>query len=413
MKKQLIGLFLSACMVMSSATKAETYVVTNAAVFGAAEGSEPVSILLKDGLIEAVGPDVAVPENATVIDAAGRFVTSGLMNSATDLGLIEVNSAKETVDINGSGDNLGAAFDVQYGLNPNSILLDVARTEGLVRAAVMPTTADASGFAGMGVLLHLNAGFNILGTAKAMLVAKVGGVGASNKSRSAVWVNLYSAFEKAGKVEENSDAATKILQAVLAAEMPLVIDANRESDVRQAISFAAKFGIRVIILGGSEAWRVAPELAAAQIPVILNPYDTLPGTFDAMGARAESAAILHQAGVLVSFSVTSIYKSHNAGIGLRVGAGYAAARGLSKSAALDAITVNPAKIWGIDAMYGTLAQGKAADIVIWSGDPLEALTVADKVFIGGKPMEAKSRQMLLRDKYHPSKQHNSYPPAYQ
>jgi len=380
---------------------ADSYMITNACLLSEC-GDERVSILFENDMIKAFGTDIQHPENAVHIEAAGRIITPGFMNSATNLGLLEIYSVKETVDYNGAASKLESAFDVQFGLNANSILLGVARSEGLTRAVVLPSGAE-SVFAGHGALLHLVDGDGILEKPKAMLVVEAGGKSASDKSRSAVWVGLYKAFNEAKRAGEDDSAQVSALKPVVTGEKPLVITANRESDLRQAIRFAKKTNSRLVVLGGAEAWRVADELAAAGIAVVLNPYDVLPGTFDAVGSRAENAAILHDAGVLIAFSVSSIFKSHNAGIALRIGAGYAVSNGLEKQAALDAITINPAKIWGIDDTYGVLEVGKSADIILWSGDPLEPLSVADRVFISGKPLMVKSRQIQLRDKYHPHK----------
>lgn len=389
---------------------ADTTLITNARLAG---DSTKISLLIKEGRIADIGPEVTTSEEVEKIDAKGGIVTPGLMNSSTRLGLIELYSAKETVDYNGLSHDLGATFDVQYGLNSNSVLLDIARTEGLARAVVIPDGADKTHFAGLGLLLHLQQGSEILDKPRAMLVVEAGGTGVDGGSRSAVWVTLRQAFREAKKAKKDLSEATEILQSVLAGSMPLVIKASRESDIRQAIKFGKDFNVRIVIIGGEEAWRLAPALAAQKIAVVLNPYDILPATFDAIGSRGENAAILHKAGVKIGFAVTSIFKSHNAGTAMRISAGFAVSRGLDKQAALDAMTKNPAEIWGIADEYGTLEVGKVADIVIWSGDPLEPLTTAEKVFIAGKLVDVKSRQMQLRDKYHPHRKNITYPPAYQ
>src|SRR5690606_15286873 len=148
---------------------------------------------------------------------------------------------------------------------------------------------------------------------------------------------------------------------------PLAIVAHREADIRQAIALATQRDLRVVVVGGAEAWRVAPELAAAGIAAVLEPLDALPADSDRIGARHDNAARLHRAGVTIAFAASAqgIYTSWNAGPSLRQAAGLAAAYGLPDGAALDAITRAPARIWGLDPRIGTLAAGADADLVLW------------------------------------------------
>ena len=403
-----IATFIGLNLVFLCDVHAGDYLIQNARMFENSQSSPTVNILIKGEKIAAIGANVSGTADTVLIDAAGKFVTPALMNSATELGLIEMHSVKETVDSGGSADGFGAAFDVQYGLNPNSALLGIARSEGLARAVVLPSGADSSHFAGLGALIQLKENSNILDRAQALLAVHTGSTGSSSSSRSAAWVALRQEFEEA-KVDfeefksgtDDLDDDEKILHDVLIKEIPLVIKASRESDIAQAIALSKDYNIRIVIVGGEEAWRLAPELAAAKVAVIIVPYANLPSVYDSLGTRADNAKILHENGVMIGFSVDSIFVSHNAGNAMRVGAGIAAGHGLPKQAALDAMTKNPAKIWGISEAYGTLEKGKTADIVIWSGDPLEALTWPEKVMINGELVTAISRHQALRDKYLP------------
>src|SRR5690606_26693592 len=172
----------------------------------------------------------------------------------------------------------------------------------------------------------------------------------------------------------------------------------------QAIALAERWRLRVVILGGAEAWRVAPELAQAGIPVVLDPLDALPADYDRLGARHDNAALLHAAGVTIAFAASGqgIYTTWNAGPSLRQAAGIAAAHGLPDDAALAAITHAPARIWGLDARIGTLAPGADADLVLWDGDPLEPASAPAAVFVAGRDVALRTRQTLLRDRYLPA-----------
>jgi imidazolonepropionase-like amidohydrolase len=168
---------------------------------------------------------------------------------------------------------------------------------------------------------------------------------------------------------------------------------------------AAEYDLRLVVTGANEAWMVAPQLAAAGVPVVLDPSRNVP-TFESLGITFENAARLHAAGVLVAFAS---FDSHNAR-NLKQQAGIAVAYGMPYEAALRAVTVNPARIWGIAERFGTLEAGKDADVVVWSGDPFEVTTVAEHVFIRGRQMPADTRQRDLFFRYRTL--NGELPPAY-
>lgn len=369
---------------------AQDLIIENARLAYADDDSELVKISVTDGRITDVSPDLTAQDSTRRVDAAGNFVTPALMNSMTQLGLIELFSVNETRDSSGDEHDLGAAFDVQYGLNENSILVDIARQEGLGWAVTLPDGGNGK-FTGLGAILHLRTDGSILHKSHAGLVFRSGEM--TGGSRAAGWTALHDALS-------DGDAEAPVTE-VLAGTVPLIITASRESDIAQAIAIREKYGIRIILIGGEEAWRLAPELAAADIPVVLVPHNHLPSSYDTIGVRADNAALLHEAGVSIAFCADSIFVSHNAGNAMRVGAGIATAYGLDRQAALDAMTRNPARIWGVEAGYGAIQAGKSADLVIWSGDPLEALTQPVAVYIAGEAVTNASRHQLLRETYLP------------
>ena len=175
----------------------------------------------------------------------------------------------------------------------------------------------------------------------------------------------------------------------------MVFKVNRASDILQTIDFAQRHGFKAVIDGGAEAWMVAEELAAADVPVLLDPLVNLPGSFDSLGARLDNAALLYAAGVDIAFSGA---ESHNARKTRQL-AGNAVANGLPWEAGLAALTASPSAIFGVD--NGRLRQGAKADLVLWSGDPLEVTTAADAVIMGGRLDDMTSRQTRLRDRYLP------------
>jgi imidazolonepropionase-like amidohydrolase len=408
---------------------AETIAIVHARAWTMA-GSGPIenaTIVARNDAIVSVAAGASPPADARVIDAAGRIVTPGLMSGATQLGLTEVGAAAETNDQTVSSGPLGASFDVQYALNANSVLLPQARADGLTRAMSYPGGAAGVPFAGLGALIRLVEGPDILERPRAALFVTVGSSTSAKAggSRAAQWALLRNAFDEVraysaaprtlavrDQLLNRLDIAA--LQPVLAGRVPLVVAAQRESDIRQAVKLAKDYALRLVILGGVEAWRAADLLAATKTPVVLDPLANLPVSFDQIGARLDNAALLAKAGVPIAFSVSGngIYLSYNAGLALREGAGFAVANGLPYADALKAITIGAARIWGIDAHYGTIAPGKDADLVIWDGDPLEPSSAPAAMFVRGRQASLVTRQTLLRDRYAPSRSNDPLPPTY-
>jgi imidazolonepropionase-like amidohydrolase len=189
------------------------------------------------------------------------------------------------------------------------------------------------------------------------------------------------------------------LREYLSGAARVVFDVQRAADIRQVLALAQREHLRIAVRGAAEAWRVAAELAQAEVPVLLDPLDDLPQSFDAIGATLENAARLERAGVRIAFSFNDP-QPHNIRK-LRQGAGIAVAHGLPFEAALAALTRTPAEIFGVGDRNGSIERGRPADLVLWSGDPLEVTTLADAVFIQGVQQVMRSRQSELRDRYLP------------
>ena len=394
---------------------AETLMISNARVHTLAPG-QPVlengTIVIRDGLIQAVGQGIEAPPDAREIDAQGREVTAGLISAATQLGLTEHSANSHSSDQQVQGATLGAGFDVQYAINANSLLIAQARADGVTRAVSLPSDSGISPFNGLGVLLHLLEGPGVLEQPRFVLFAHLGGPNsaAAGGSRAAQWIQLRAALDQARyweapkasdrKALSLADLNSQALHSVVSGALPLLLDVRRESDIRQAIALRNEFDLRLIILGGTEAWRVADLLAGSDIPVIIDPAANLPQTFDELAARDDAARILQSAGVLMAFYASSgLHHSFNAGPAAREAAGYAVANGLPWEAGLAAITANVARIWGIEDRAGRIAPGQAADLVIWDGDPLEPSSGPVTVLVGGNEVSLETLQTRLRDKY--------------
>jgi imidazolonepropionase-like amidohydrolase len=411
-----------------SASASGPVAIVNAHIFALSDDLfeiENGTIVIHDGLIESMGSDVPAPEGAEIIDAQERIVTPGLIGAASALGLTENPANSHTSDQSVSSGSLGAGFDVQYALNPNSNLVRLALADGLVRAVTLPGSSGTAPFNGLGALLLLGGSGEFLERPGIALYAQVGGptAEAAGGSRAAQWMLLRQALDEArywqapaaggNKALSLADLNSASLSRVVRREIPLLLDARRESDIRQAIRLQGDFDLDLVILGGSEAWRLAAELAAAGIPVILDPASDLPGTEDEWAVRPDAAAILHAAGVLIAIYPGSYLNySLNAGLGAREAAGLAVANGLPYEAALRALTSNTARIWGIGGTAGSLAPGRDADLVIWDGDPLEPSSAPVTVMVRGEPVSLETLQTRLRDRYWPASEEGDWPPAY-
>ena len=392
---------------------AETVAITHAKAWTmtTTEPVENATIVITDGKITSVGPGGAAPSAARLIDAKGRAVTPGLISAATHLGLLEVSNATETVDSGVKSGSLGAAFDVQYAINANSTLIQLARADGVSRAITYPVHSGIAPLSGTGALLRLLDSSDLVERSGVGVFAVVGGRSSSDAggSRAAQWKLLRDALDaaKTGLAAPASPTTRTpeflALEPVLAGKIPLVISVDRESDIRQVLELASDYTLKVVIIGGVEAWMAADALAAAKIPVILDPEANLPGSFDELGARLDNAALLHKAGVTIATVVVAsgIQQSYNAGLSMREGAGLAVANGLPYIDGLKSITWVPAQIWGMADRCGSIATGRDADLVIWDGDPLEPSTLAVTVLIAGKEMSLVTHQTELRDRYLP------------
>ena len=391
---------------------AQTVAITNARIHTmAGPVIERGTVVISNGRISAVGATVTVPSGARVIDGAGKVVTPGFLDSSTGLGTVEIDADDPSNDQSLNSDHITAAFNVADNLNPLSTLLPVTRVEGITRAVVVPGNGSTI-IKGQGVLIDLGAtgtSLNIHRNPVAMY-ATLGqaGAGRAGGSRAAALLRLREALQDARDYAANRRAFESAqrreyalsrldldaLQPVLRGELPLVVSVDRASDILSALRLARDYNLRLIVSGASEGWIVARELAAANTPVVVNPMNNIPG-MESLGITLENAARMHGAGVNVVFASFDSHNSRN----LKQLAGNAVSYGMPYDAALRALTVAPARLWGVADRYGTLEAGKDADVVVWSGDPLELTTAVEHVFINGREMPDDTRQRALFNRY--------------
>ena len=415
------ALALAVATLAGTSAAAQVLFIDNAKVHTAGTAGTLANgdVVVTNGVISAVGAELAAPAGATRIDAKGQPLTPGLFAGLTALGLEEISAESSTVH-----SNLGTPaphvhpgetrwrpeFDVLPAFNPRSSVIGVNRVEGLTFTVLTPGALEQGSFvAGQGGAVRFDGGFDALvdGSRSLFVDLGSGAVAMSGGSRAGQYMLLDQAIREAKPpaspmmmvspghgllTPAGRDAMSRYLRGGR-----VVFTVDRAADIRQVIALGQRYGFQPVINGGAEAWIVANELAAAKVPVLLDALVNLPGSFDQLGARLDNAAKLHAAGVTVAFSQAGD-ATHNARK-IRQLAGVAAANGLPWETALAGLTSAPAKVFGIDAKIGSIEVGKTADLVLWNGDPLEVTTTATQVFVGGRAVPMQSRQTLLRDRY--------------
>ena len=407
------------CLLVVAPARAQTIAITNARVHTMSGAPlEAATIVVRDGRIEAVGRGIAVPAGARVVDAAGGVVTPGFIDSATQLGVVEIDAYPGTTDQSVTNDRITAAFNVADGFNPMSTLIPITRVEGVTRAVVRPSTGRSL-IAGQGIVVHLGDGDAASHIVRdpAGMWATYGEQGAAlaGGARSAAILLLREALQDARDYAANRAAFEQnarrdyalsrldleALIPVVEGRVPLVVSVERASDILTALRLRDEFDLRMILTGVAEGWMVADEIAAADVPVVVYPLQNIPN-FERLGTTLENAARLHAAGVRVAIGTGGLdasLSSHNT-CNLRFAAGVAAANGMPWDAALAGITSTPAAIWGVSDRYGRVAPGQDADLVVWSADPLEITTLVRHVFIRGAEVDlADTRQRALFERY--------------
>lgn len=371
---------------------------------------DDATIRIRDGKIEAIvsGP-ISVADGPIVLDMGGSFLTPGIIAPFSRVGIVEVGAEDSTNDTSASDSAFSVALDASKSFNPMATTVAVTRIEGVTRVVVVPQTGNSL-FAGQGFVADTSGKLTGYVTKpRAFQYLRMGEAGANRAggSRSAAWRFLNGALMDARTFPSRyvahdlgdslSRADADALRAVVRGDQPLLIGVERASDILEVIRFQSiNPGIKVVIVGADEGWMVAEQIASSGIPVIIDPFDNLPASFEALGATGENAKRLIEAGVPVAFAHMED-EGHQARLVLQ-SAGNAVAYGVSHDDALAAITRVPAEIFGLDDL-GTVEVGKTADLVIWDGDPLEVMTEPSHIFIAGELQSKESRQTKLRDRY--------------
>ncbi len=425
--KRLLSLL---ALTLATPAAAETIAIVNGkvATIARAEPIENGTVLIRDGRIAAVGANIAVPADARVVDAAGGWVTPGLFAGYSRLGIIEVDGVSSTNDAKAVTAPYAAAIDVGPAVNPLTTAIAVTRIEGVTRAAVMPDAGNDI-FGGQGLVLSLGDGTPIT-RPQAFQYIVMGEQGArlAGGSRGALFARLADAFAEAaayarnpagygygrdrGSLLKKADAAA--LAKVVNGEVPAVVSVNRASDIVNVLALKKTYPrLRLVLAGAAEGWTVASQIAAAGVPVLASVTPNLPGSFETLAATQSNVGRMIRAGVKVAIVPPGTQprlipqEAGNLMAQSRIPGGVQ----VSQAEALATLTRNPAEIFGLGNELGTLEPGKRADVVVWSGDPIELSSAPTALFIDGRATPLESRQTKLRDRYNPTKQ-DSLPKQY-
>ncbi|MET3722398.1 imidazolonepropionase-like amidohydrolase [Sphingomonas trueperi] len=431
-------LFLAAaaCVALAAPAMAQDVAITNAKlVIG--DGSAPVeggTVVVRGGKVVAAGRGVAVPAGVAVVDAAGRYVTPGIFAGFTRMGIVEVDGVGVTNDAAAGSSPFNAALDVTPAVNPRATPIAINRADGVTRAVVAPDVSKGSIFAGQGAVIDTRSDLHAVARPRAFQFMEYGESGGrvAGGSRPAAIAMLRNAmleardyarnpasFADRGKDALLTRADAEALAAVVQGKVPLLVHVERASDILVLLQLKRETpGLKLVLVGATEGWTVAREIAAAGVPVLANALNDLPASFEQLAATQSNIGRMQAAGVLVGVGTINDDEARQARLEKQFAGNLVAltrvpgATGLSWDAAFAAISSKPAEAMGMGEAYGSLKAGRAGDVVVWDGDPLEIGSMPVKLYVDGIEQSLTTRQTRLRDRYWKPEE-GALPKAYQ
>lgn len=387
------------------------------------DGSAPIeggTVVVRGGRVVAAGRGVAVPAGAQVVDASGKWVTPGIVAGFTRLGIVEVDGVAATNDISGNQTPWSAAIDIAPAVNPRATPIAINRAAGVTRAIVAPG-AEATMFAGQGAVIDTGADMDAVTRPRAFQYVEFGETGRreGGGSRPAIFLQFRASLEAAQRYARSpgtydgdskdsilprADAAA--LAPVVSGQQRLLVHVERASDILAVLGLRRDFpNLKLVLVGASEGWTVAREIAAAGVPVIASALNDLPASFEVVAATQSNIGRLRAAGVQVSIGMVDDDDARMAIRSPQYAGNLVALGKLPGAAALDwdqafaAISSGPAEAVGMGGEIGSLRAGRRGDVVIWNGDPLELSSAVEGVWIDGVAQPLDTRQTRLRDRY--------------
>ena len=407
-----IKILFSAALIFNIYTaEAQSIVIKNAMIYdGINDNAFSGNILIEDGVIKKVSQSSI--QGDTVIDAEGKIVTPGFIASDTEIGIVEIGALSVTRDDQSSIYSIG--FSIHDAFNPNSTLIPWNRSNGITSAITLPRNTS-SPIGGLASFFSLNGSLQIDSEQDIAMIGRIGGSSSSSRSEMLALTDDILSFASTlnnksmksnldiNQIIDDSSLAdylelkprdVKALYRLINEKLPLIIKANRASDILKLLELKKKYNLNLIIIGAQEASLVAKEISTSNTPLIVNPTNNIPGSFDELASNINLSSRLEKEGIRLMFNAS---RDHNYHL-IRQGAGIAVANGMSYGGAIRALTSNVAKSFNI-ANRGEIKPGNIADIVIWEADPLEPSSMPEKVFINGVDMDLTTRSTRLRDRY--------------
>ena len=395
----------------SNNVEAESTLIKNVTIYDGVKNEPFVGNVLIDGdKIKRVSSSNL--QGDFVIDATGKILTPGMIATDTEIGIVEIGALSVTRDDSSKMYKIG--FSIYDAFNPNSTLIPWNRSNGITSTLTLPQNTS-SPIGGLGSYFVLDSKLQISGTKDMVMIGRVGG--SSSRSRAEHFAQIEDLLILAKSLTKNdmdsdlelsdliddwsvSDAMNlhprdlRALYNLVNNDLPLIMKSHRASDLLKLIELKDKYNLNMIIMGAQEAGLIAEEIAESKIPLIINPINNIPGSFDELASNINMAKRLEDAGVELMFNAP---RDHNYHL-IRQGAGVAVANGMSYAGALKALTSTPANVFGINGR-GVIEAGKVADLIIWDADPLEPSSMPDYVFINGENIDLTTRSSRLRDRY--------------
>ena len=391
--------------------EAQSIVIKNAMIFdGINDNAFTGNILIEDGVIKKVSKSSI--QGDTIIDAEGKIVTPGFIVSNTDIGIVEIGALSVTKDDQSSIYSIG--FSIHDAFNPNSTRIPWNRSNGITSAITLPRDTS-SPIGGLGSFFTLNGSLQIDSLPDMVMIGRIGGSSSSSRSEMLALTDDILSFASSldsKDMKSNADINqiindspladylelqsrdVKALFRLIDDKLPLIIKANRATDILKLLEMKKKYNLNLIIMGAQEASLVAKQISSSNTPLIINPINNIPSSFDELASNINLSSRLEAEGIKLIFSSGGGQNSHL----VRQGAGIAVANGMSYGGAIRALTSNVADSFNI-ARRGLIKPGNIADLVIWEADPLEPSSMPEKVFINGVDMDLTTRSTRLRDRY--------------
>jgi imidazolonepropionase-like amidohydrolase len=403
--------FATFLIIFANSIGAEEVLITNANIYDGKSDDPFISnIYIKNGKIKNISNNLFDVEN--VIDASGMIVTPGFIATDTEIGIVEIGALSVTRDDRPSMYNIG--FSVFDAFNPNSTLIPWNRANGITSAITLPKYSS-SPIGGLGSFFDLDSNINISGTKDMVMVGRVGGSSSGSRAETFALIEdlLDLAFSIEPRVVKSNAEIIKFmsemplvshldlqirdihaLYKLANTDLPLIIESNRASDILKLIDLKNKYNLNLVIMGAQEATLVIEQLKDSDIPLIVNPINNIPNSFDELASNINASARLEDAGITLMFNAP---RDHNYHL-IRQGAGVAVANGMSYSGAIKALSSNVSKTFKLGSK-GLIEEGASADLMIWGADPLEPSSMPIKVFINGVDTDLTTRSSRLRDRY--------------